>query len=561
MTSPAGQYFSALDYMETIDANFASSGLDAYRIRAYALYEHMYHNRPETFKVHLRGEDQDGIELYIPSARKMIDAANRFLAVDFNYLVSPKFGDPTTQAACDLAFSNLFKREHFYAKFGNNRRYGLIRGDAMWHITADDTKLPGQRISIHELDPANYFEIVDPDYPDRILGCHLVDTVHDPNKPEDKTAKVARRQTYLRANAKLDPNGGYSVPLGEDAGGWTSSLTFWEIGKWDDRNMKGADLKPVNHPATKQVFPLDAKITQMPIYRWKNRAIPSEAFGLSEIAGVETLIMGINQSLTDENLTLIMQGLGVYATDAAPPKNKDGTEGDWILGPGVVAEVGEGNFFNRVSGVSSVAPFQDHSSSIHEHISQSLGIPAIAQGKVDVQIAESGISLSLQLGPILANSREKEVELLGIMDQMFYDLCTMWFPVFESLDFTTCRVVSVVGDPMPVNRAAMIQEILLLQASGLITIGQAQAQLAKFGYEFNEGDDLKVVKEAAAIAAAQHGDDITNRWAEEVASTPTEWAPNIGQSSTASAAVQGTTAPASTTTTTNITNNPAPAGG
>jgi hypothetical protein len=556
MTSPltaAGQYASAVPFFDKValDSNLASSGEDMFRIRAYKLYEDFYHNRPEMFKVLLRGEDQDGLELYIPSARKMVDAANRFLAKDFSYVVSPKFGDNAQRAEAELAMSNLFKREKMHSKFNNQRRYYLIRGDALWHITADETKLPGSKISIHELNPSNYFAIEDPDNSDRLLGAHLVDFVQDPNKPDDRSAKIVRRQTYLRANAVLDKNGGYFVPLGSDPGGWTSALTFWEIGKWDDRYLKTADLKPVSNPATKPQFALDARITSMPIYHWKNNQIPGQTYGLSEIAGVETLISGINQSLTDENLTLVMQGLGVYATDAAPPKNADGTDGDWTIGPATVAEVGQGNFFNRVSGVSTVAPFQDHSKSLHEHMSQALGIPEIAQGRVDVTVAESGISLSLQLGPILSNNEVKEVEILGTHDQMFYDLMTMWFPVFESLDLPDVRVVSVVGDPMPVNREARIQEILLLQASGLITIAQAQAKLSQYGYTFDEGDDLKVVQEAAAIAAAQNGDELANRWAQEIEGQAKNWSANIGTSSVASAAVQGTGAPSVTTVTNN----------
>lgn len=555
MTTPltaAGQYASAVPFLGPGDANLSSSGEDAIRIRAYKLYEDFYHNRPETFKVLLRGDEGDeGTPIYIPSARKMVDAANRFLAVDFNYVVSPKSGSDSDRAAADLQLYNLFARERFYSKFGNQRRYSLIRGDSIWHIVGDPTKQPGSRLSVYELNPSNYFAIENPDNPDSLLGCHIVDFVQDPKKPDDRTAKIVRRQTYLRASAVLDPNGGYFVPLGSDPGGWTSSLTFWEVGKWDDRHLKGSDLKPLSHPSAKPQFSLPPEITAMPVYHWRNNLIPGQRFGLSELSGVETIINGINQSITDEDLTLVMQGLGMYWTNAAPPKNEDGSAGDWTIGPGVVVEVGDDNTFGRVTGVSSVAPFQDHSKAMHDHMSQALGIPDIAQGRVDVTVAESGISLKLQLLPILANNGEKELEILGMHDQMFYDLITMWYPVIEGMNFPDVRVVSVVGDPMPINREARIQEILLVQASGLITIAQAQAQLSQFGYEFDEGDDLRVVQEAAAIAEAQSGDETRSRWAQELENPKKNWSANIGQSSVASAAVQGTGAPSITTVTNN----------
>lgn len=545
MTSPltaAGQYASAVPFLGKQDSNLASSGEDSYRVRAYKLYEDFYHNRPDTFKVFLRGSEEDSTPIYIPSTRKMVEATNRFLAKNFNYVVSPKHGESSDQKLADLFFANLFKREEIYKKFSTNRRYGLIRGDALWHITADATKPAGKRISIHQTNPSNFFLIPDPDDANRHLGCHIVDFVQDPSKPEDRTARIVRRQTYLRKNAILDSNGGYYIPLGGDPGGWTSELTFWEIGKWDDRNIKTADLKQITTSSTRLRFDLNPLITAMPVYQWKNNEIPEMDFGMSQVAGVETLIAGINQSITDEDLTLVMQGLGMYWTNAGPPKNEDGTPAPWQIGPGIVVEVGDENTFGRVTGVSSVAPMLDHMKFMQDNMGQSLGIPEIAQGRVDVAVAESGISLSLQLAPIIASNADKEVEILGVMDHMFYDLVNGWIPAFESLSFEV-SVSSVVGDPMPVNREARIQEILLLQASGLITIAQAQAKLTEYGYEFKAGDDIKVMEEAAALANARTGDPFNNRFGEETEPDSDEWAQNLGVSSQASAAVQGTGLP------------------
>lgn len=542
MTAPlsaASQYASAAPYLGKSDVNLQNSPDDNIRVRAYRLYEDMYFNRPETFKVTMRGDGTDSTPIYIPSAKKMVDATSRFLGKDFNYVVDPGRGTPQGNAETDRILGNLFRRERIYAKWATNKRFGLIRGDALWHITADDTKLPGQRISIHELNPANYFVIEDPDNPDRILGCHIVDVVQDPAKPDDLTAKIARRQTYLKAGVVPGPLRGY-VTQNFNAVGITSELAFFELGKWDNRNMKAGDLKPVPHPSTRPQFALPPTITSLPIYHWRNNRLPDEDFGMSEVAGVESLINAINQSITDEDLTLIMQGLGMYWTNARPPKNADGTDGDWIVGPGVVVEVGDTNTFGRVTGVSSVAPFQEHMASLKDDIAQSIGVPAIAQGKVDVAVAESGISLALQLAPILAKNAEKEEEMLGIFDQLLYDLVQMWLPAFEQASNPDVSVASLVGDAMPENRDSRIQEILLLQAAGLITIAQAQAKLTKYGWTFEPGDEVKVVQEAATIAAAQAGDVLGNRYAEELTAQVAGLAANVGQSSQASAALQST---------------------
>lgn len=545
MTSPltaAGQFASAVPYFGTKDINLAGSPEDQTRVAAYKLYEDMYYNRPETFAVTQRGEDADSQPIYIPSAKKIIEAMNRFLAKDFNFVVDPKLGVDTDQAELNRRMNNLFKRERMQAKFATQRRMGLIRGDTLWHITADPGKDEGKRLSVHALNPANYFPIMDLDNPDRVIGCHIVDVIQDPDKPDDKTKKVARRQTYLKDGVKVQPYGGYLVDAAGLGDNVTSYLSLYEVGKWDDRHMKDTDLKKIRDMRAPIV--LQSPITTIPVYHWRNNRIDDVDFGVSEIAGIETLIAAINQSITDEDLTLIMQGLGMYWTNAKPPKNTDGTDGDWLIGPGVVVEVGDTNTFGRVTGVSSVAPFQEHIKSMQNNAAQAIGIPDIAQGIVDVAVAQSGIALALQLAPILASAQEKETEMLGVMDQMFYDIVHQWFPAYEAFDNIDVQVASIVGDAMPVNRDSMIQEILLLQAAGLITIAQAQGKLAQLGYEFNVGDDLLVIKEAMALAMAKSGDPTANRYFEELVPPKAPVSTNAGQPAESAAAAVG--APAGT---------------
>src|SRR3546814_6544261 len=60
----------------------------------------------------------------------------------------PLLGTTSDQDNLMAAFNQLFSREAFPSKYNSNKRYGLIRGDWAFHITADDTKLPGERISL-----------------------------------------------------------------------------------------------------------------------------------------------------------------------------------------------------------------------------------------------------------------------------------------------------------------------------------------------------------------------------------------------------------------------------
>lgn len=506
------KHYSSIKPFFTGVTDLAVSSIDTERAQAYEAFDDFYYNRPETLKVQIRG---DSLPIYLPSARKIVEATNRFLAVNFNFAVSPKGGSAGDQALMQMYMGNLFQREEMYTKFAMQRRHGLIRGDQVWHITADDKKQPGKRISVHTLHPSSYFPIEDPNRAGRLLGVHLVDLVQDPRDP-DPAKKVVRRQTYRRV----------TDDSGNPTGVITSELTTWEIGGWDDRNLKRDDMKPVG--TIKPVFELPNEITSLPVYHIRNSPMADVIFGFSQIAGIETIVNGLNQAITDEDLTLVMQGLGMYWTTAGAPQNADGSPAPWNLGPGQVVEVGDGQQFGRVTGVSSVAPMVEHMSFMDGYMQQGVGIPDIAAGRVDVAVAESGISLKLQLAPILAANAEKELETLSKSDHMLWDITHMWMPAYEQMRLEGVEVNSVVDDPMPVNREAKIQEILLLQTSGLITIAAAQAELAKLGYNFNEGDDQRVVQEAQALALARSGDPFNNRFGEET-EPPKIGTPTVGQ--------------------------------
>lgn len=520
MTYVRDQYAGALEFVGSATLDNVPQADDQDRIRAYQFYEDAYHNRPETFQITMRGEDEEQKAIYLPSAKIIIDATNRFLAINYGFLVEPDGSGTGPHKEARRLLTNLWKRERMTTKFNNQRRYGLVRGDALFHITADDTKEEGKRISIHELDPSQYFPIVDPNNVDRVIGCHIVDKVQDPRTPEDKTKQVARRQTYRK---ELDAAG---LPTGQI----TSELALFALNKWDDRTGKKDDIEQIS--ILKPVFPLPDQITELPVYHWRNNIIPGGTFGNSEIMGLERIMAAMNQSMTDEDATLVMQGLGMYTTDAAAPMNADGTPGEWEVGPGVIIETGDGQSFSRVSGVSSVAPMQEHIKLMHERANQSAGVPDIAAGRVDVTVVESGIALRLQLLPILAKNKEKEDELLSVMDHLLYDLIGMWFPAYEGKNYEEVDVASSVDDPIPQNREAKIQEIMLLFTSGLITIKMAQAELSKFGYNFADGDEKQAIADAAAMAAAKSGDPFANRYAAETEEDDED--PAMGPSATGS---------------------------
>lgn len=487
------QWASAVPFFGTSNPGGVTAD-DAKRLQAYSLYEGMYWNVPDVYKIVNRSEDSRPI--YLPTPRKIIDACHRFLAVDWDFLVHPKVGTVDDQNLVKGLLSKLFKRELMYAKFSTQKRNGLIRGDALWHITADPSKGDGERISVHELDPSQYFPIRDRTT-DKVTGCYIVDTI--PN-PADITQQVSRRQAYRKA----------------DDGTITTELILFDLNRWDDR------LPDQETSIVQVVRPMEAlpdSITALPVYHIQNLRT-SGVWGSSEVRGVETVMAAVSQAVSDEDLAISLQGLGVYWTDGGPPRDSEGNESAFIMGPGDVVEVAPGSNFNRVSGISGSLPGIEHMNFMMDQADLALGTPAIAQGRVEVSVAESGISLFLQMAPMLAKNAEKEQEMLGVYDHMLYDIVHMWLTAYEGVDAQVAvEIASVVGEPMPQNREAKIAEILTLVTSvpPLITVGMAQAELAKLGYEFPADASDQVFLDAERLSNARaNSDPYASRYRDEV---------------------------------------------
>lgn len=483
-------YSSAYALLPTAAVPSYVNDYDKQRLGAYAVYEDMYDNLPTTYQLAIRGSEDD--PLYVPSAKIIVEACNRFLGVGFDYAVIPlNNNSPEDVAGVRMQFDRLFRREDFYRKYSTNKRYGLIRGDAIWHIVGDLDKPEGRRISMYEVDPSSYFPIYDDDELDKLVGCHLIDQVSDPKEP----SKVyIRRLTYRK-----DPENGTI----------TSEIIWFETGGWDDRPETGQVLKQVRVEQPLTVLP--PAITSLPVYHIANTPRrPVDPFGRSELSGLERLAGGLTQSLSDEDLTLALESLGLYVTNGAPPQNADGSTGGWILGPGRVVEMrgpktGEGSsYFERIQGVTDVTPMQDHMKAIWGWMKQATAMSDIAIGNVDVQIAQSGIALALQMGPILAHNSEKENEMLGTYDHMLYDLAHGWFAAYEGYQLPEgIDLLPKMGDPMPVDRALVIEEARAMLDMQVWTVEQAQAFLnKKIGMDFDLSKPDAILNQARLSSIA-----------------------------------------------------------
>ena len=474
------------------------SEADAARVEAYALYEGMYRNVPDAYKIIQRGSESNPI--YVPCAKTIVEATNRYLAKDWTFVADPRLGTDSERAMIQQVLTPLFRRERVWSKFASQKRYGLIRGDTCWHIIADPDLPQGKRISIMELDPASYFPIYDPEDDTKRVGCHIVEI-----RTNDKNESMIKRQTYRK-----DPASGTI----------THEATWWELGAWDDRNMDPKDLKKAKNPPVPAVpeHPLPPGITALPVYHIRNDPAPRDQFGVSILAGLERIAAAVSQVISDQEIELALSGLGLYVTTSGPPVDESGNETRWKIGPGYVAEIDPEADWKRVSGVASVDPNLDHARYLEQKIQQAAGVPDIAVGEVDVSVAESGISLAFKMSPILASNSEREGEMLGVYDQMLYDVSRGWLPAYESINFgEAATAVSIVSDPMPINREAFLKEIGVMIDKGIMSVEYARVLISeKLGLEFPATMGEQVVAEQTALAAARNADPFEARIAREL---------------------------------------------
>lgn len=455
---------------------------DAERINSYLTFEQIYWNDPNAYKVVGRGDDFDSI--YVPNGRTIVDTTNRYVASGFGYSVvagtdpatGNPIGTPEQIALAQSIMANWFKRERFLSKFAMNKRYGMIRGDWLWHIIADPLKLEGTRISVDAVDPGSWFPVFDDNDPDKIIRMHLVDVFF--NEAGDKRLK---RLTYDK-----DPETGLI----------TMSEAVYELDGWWKID---AEPELIVTPPTA----LPAEIMHFPIYHIPNTEEPANPYGSSELRGVERIIQAVSQAVTDEDLALALEGLGVYATDGGGPVDEEGDDAPWHIYPGAVLENAAG--FKRVNGVSSLAPYDSHVTRLLNFLKQASSTPDVAVGNVDVQVAESGVALALQMGPMLAKAAEKDTVIVDVHTQMFYDLKT-WFKIYEGWDILAVDIVPTLGDKLPVNVDKEIERAIKMIDAGLWSSLTAREELAKKGIVFAVDEDARVSTEKAATAAASQSE-------------------------------------------------------
>jgi hypothetical protein len=485
--STVGEFFGA-------KPTWIPDDLDVARIQSYQTYEQMYWNVPDIFKVSLRGTND--LPLYIPTARTIVDTTNRYYGVDFRVVFTDRDSGATSTAsiAATIAYRDFIKRERFRSKYNGYKRYNLIQGDAVWHLTADQAKPIGSRLTLTAIDPGMYFPIPDAEDVDRLIGVHLVEQLATDDGPR------IRRVTYRK------------IPRSDGTNQITVEEGIFKVDKW-----AGPQDRPevvILNPT-----PLPDEITSIPVYHTKNYEEPGNPFGSSEIRGLERIMGGVNQAVSDESLALALMGIGMYATDSSEPIDPVTKKRvPWQLGPGRVVHY-DGTSFTKVPGVEKLADsYGEHYKRLWEALRQASSTPDVAIGTVDVSVAQSGVALALQLQPMLSKTGEKNDLLLDTHNQMFYDIFTMWMPAYEETTFDNLAVDCVVGSAVPVDREARFAELNDMLDRGVIDTDYYRQEAGKLGYVFPDGIGPK----ATAEFQERNADQFSSRLADETDDGATE---------------------------------------
>lgn len=472
---------------------------DQARISAYQLYDQVFWSHVSTKKIMNRGLDGLDSPVYVPSARVVIDTMDRYVGTGLTYGVEPETGNTETQLGARLWFDALFARERFASRYNAAKRdHLLIKGDMLWHITFDDTKEPGKRISLHTVDPASYF----PTYEDE-LPFNLQPEVPDPNRlAQIRLVELVQVGDETQARVQL-----YDRTV-DEAGTIYTSLEMWKPEDWHagDKVPLATILSPT---------PLPSQVTAFPVYHIPNGGNGLE-WGSSEMRGLLTLQAAMNQGVTDEDLALALMGLGVFATDESPTiRNEAGEETVPALYPGVLIQNAKG--MRRVEGITSVQPYTDHFARIEGWMGDATGATDAARGRLEVTEAESGVALRLRLGPTLSKAGIKDQIIIDVTRQMFYDLTQMWAPldplvgVEGATNFQDVTVIPVLGDKLPVNRKTEAEMWSSLFVAGLVSAASARKALARIGFVFDPAEAELMLAEKVATAAAEGGDPAVDR--------------------------------------------------
>lgn len=465
---------------------------NAQRLAAYDLYDDLFDNVPDTNTAMLRGSDDKPV--FIPTAKRLINTLARYVGRGWGYAVDPALGSESDQIAMKTAFGSLFARERIISQFTTGKKEWLRRGDWIWYVQGDLNKPQGKRITVRTIDPRLYFPLSSEEDVDRLTGARMVEELI----ADDGKTVLVKVQRWLKP---IHPDYPGYVPDAILTGLepiYYDSIEYLEK-DWDD---------PMKREVASELNPgelLDG-ITTIPLYHVRNNVNSGDPYGESELKGMESIIAAINQAVSDEDLALAIAGLGQFVTDSGAPIDPATKQSvNWQLGPASVTEVGVGRKFERLAGITSITPVQEHISYLEQSVYGTVGVNDIALGKSSDSSTISGIALALKMSPLVDNATDKNIEINAVLSNMLYDLASQWFPTYEQQTFGEAYVYSDCDGVSGFlwDREAAFTELMTLFTDHIVDTAYVHKILVeKFGYELGSAE-LTAALAFAKLAAAQ----------------------------------------------------------
>jgi hypothetical protein len=448
---------------------------DSERLAAYLKYDQIYWSFPRAFRLSNRGTNNQPI--IIPSPRMIVDTTSHYLLKGLQVST----GSTDDSSPLNTALKAFLKREKFYSLFHNNKHAGVCRGDYIFHMMADPRKPEGKRVSLLTVNPGCYFRIEDEF--GELIGVRIAEQYVDPEDPLS-AKKMMRVQQYTYVG---DPNNRRV----------TTEEAIYEQEGWWKGQAESTVIRSIR-PVTE----LPESIRTIPVYHFKNIDWQDECYGASEIRGFEFLAGAIDQSISDEDIALALDGLGVYNTDAPPPTDKNGNEVDWEVAPGIVLETPPGTTMKRVDGVGSVKPSQDHLAFMLDQMYETSA--TFRTGQIDALTAESGIALALKFLPTLAKLEERDDTGIDLLTNMFFDW-KLFYNEFEDTKFSDDEdeIKVEIGQKLPQDRVAILNELNNMMDRGIISRKYYRVEMKKLGYEIPENMNEEVLAEERELTEAR----------------------------------------------------------
>lgn len=473
---------------------------DSARNAAYEGYSAIYWNEDNAYSLRVIVTEQP---VYIPIGRILVDTLAHYLLKGLNIDVE----DPEKNKVQAKDLETFLDRQQFLPKFHVAKHDGCMRGDYAFHMTADDGKLAGQRISLTSVYAGKVVRKFDDDDGELMTDAWIAEPYEFPSGDErhNDSKEYIRRLHYWYSDgdndaddlphALLDDDDEVPPPDSTEAREGLSStrrvMRELEILEVNDKLWTDDEITVVKElPAEQLPDPIDC----IPIYWFKNIPTDGQPFGSSEIRGFERGIRGISQEATDLGVGLALDGMGTFVTDAARPRKDDGTEMNWIIEPGMILELQNGTYFKRVDGISSITPALDWMKYSEGKIGEAAGLSAVALGDVDSQTASNPMALAIKFLPTLAKLEEREAIALGNLRNMFWDW-TKWREAYEDKPWPQdVRLRIEVGEKLPQDRTARVNELNNMQDRDIISRAYYRQEMSKLGYEFP--DDIQAQVDA-----------------------------------------------------------------